>query len=165
MLLTFCPIKKNPSSRDNDFIQSLSVDYEFPTNGIAPRVNSNKLYHDYTRGIYYSDYALGSFFDKVRKSKLAENTLFIITADHGVWIYPDNKAIDNVIKQEIYFRMPLLFWSPKLIVPGVNPVLGSQLDIAPTILDIIRIRAKNSFLGTSLLRNDTEPRFRTNASR
>lgn len=133
-------------------------DGEFPTNDRVPKVEGEEFYQKYTKSVYYTDYCLGKFFEKVRKSPLAKNTVFIITGDHGIWFYPE-QIKDVVMKQEIYFRGPLIFWSPSHIKPQVIDTLASQLDVTPTILDMLNIHEPNAFLGSSLFRNDTPERF------
>lgn len=47
--------------------------------------------------------------------------------------------------------MPFLLYAPSLIEPGVIDVVGSQVDFAPTMLHLLGIRARNAFVGRSLL--------------
>ncbi len=56
------------------------------------------------QSIYYTDSCLGSFMRELRASSLWENTLVVITADHGVR-KPDNAVMYSPRK----FRIPLLF--------------------------------------------------------
>jgi phosphoglycerol transferase MdoB-like AlkP superfamily enzyme len=135
-------------------------DSDYPTIPKTPKVRGNADYVNYSRGIYYADYALGKFFDAVRKSKLYDNTVFILTGDHGIWYFPDQITTTNEVwKKELYFRNPCIIWSPKLLKPQVIETLASQLDIAPTLLDLLNIQVTNSFMGTSVLRDDTDTRF------
>jgi len=134
-------------------------DWDYPTNDRVPRVKGNKLYRSYTKGIYYTDHALGQFIERARRTDWGKNTLFVITGDHGVWIYPDKEGLDNIQRQEIYFRVPLLFWAPKYLPSKKSVRVASQIDIAPSIIDLLNIRARNSFLGTSLFRPEpVDPR-------
>jgi len=64
-----------------------------------------------------------------------------------------------VRKQEVYFRVPGLFFSPLIKKPREITTLGSHIDFAPTLLDMLKIYSPNSFLGTSLLRETNGPRF------
>ncbi len=135
-------------------------DPDYPTISKTPLLKGNKDYLSYSHGIFYADYALGKFFDAVRASKLYDNTVFILTGDHGIWYFPDNVGSDNEVwKKELYFRSPCIIWSPKLLKPQALDVLGSQVDITPTLLDLLNINVPNSFMGTSLLRDDTDTRY------
>jgi hypothetical protein len=47
--------------------------------------------------------------------------------------------------------MPLVIYAPRLIKPAVSDVIASQVDFAPTMLHLLGIRGRNSFVGRSLL--------------
>jgi hypothetical protein len=103
-------------------------------------------YKNYQRGISYTDKALGQFWSKFKQSKFAENTIVIITADHGVPYYPseDMAAVD---KREILFRIPFVLIDPDAPEPAVITTQLSQLDVAPTVLSMLDITSKNAFIG------------------
>jgi len=110
---------------------------------------SNDIYPNYQKGIFYTDDALGKFWDKFNNSTLAKNTIVIITADHGVPFYP-NDVTDNVAKHEILYRVPLLIVTPERTHRIIDEPL-SHLDIAPTALSMLNITAPVSFIGRPFL--------------
>jgi len=131
--------------------------YDYPTNDQAPIVEASPEYRRYAHGIYYTDYAVSGFIEKILESKLADNTIIIITGDHGLWLFPPGVA-DPLQKREMYFRLPLCIWGPPdVITPGIDHTLGSQLDIAPTLMEILKISADNTFLGQSLINTNIAP--------
>jgi len=96
--------------------------------------------------VSYTDAALGRFFELARHSPYWSDTVFMVTADH------------NMGKWEMNYRERQ--WIPLLIlVPGdpgfprgvVDATLGSQVDMAPTALELLGISATQSFAGQSLL--------------
>ena len=105
--------------------------------------------NDYRKGIYYTDQALKQFFTAFWQSDLASNTHVIITGDHGVWAFDQSKTYSQLAKDEYFFRIPLMIWSPDK-QKNINTALSSHIDIAPTILDILDIKTDNSFIGKSL---------------
>ncbi|MCI5132086.1 MAG: LTA synthase family protein, partial [Candidatus Electrothrix sp. EH2] len=116
--------------------------FDFPyseTPKILPETADNK-YSNYCRGIYYTDWAMGEFMKRMRKKSYFNNTLFIITADHGIWYFPPEEKLSTVEKQEAYFRMPLLFYAPAVLAPKVSDIVTSQIDVAPTVLDLLGIQ-------------------------
>ena len=118
------------------------------------RVPGTQHYRDYLKGVHYTDHAIGEFLKAAREQPWFSRTLFVIVGDHGVRAYPeraDGTSFGPVLETEIYFRGPLILYAPGLVEPGVSDRLGSQIDIAPTLLDLLQIRADNSFLGVSLL--------------
>ncbi|MBI4082842.1 MAG: LTA synthase family protein [Candidatus Lambdaproteobacteria bacterium] len=109
----------------------------------APEVPNARLLNSFA----YMDASLGRFFDLARHSGYWRNTVFFITADHNLG-GSDLNALERM-------------WTPLLVLdPGdpsfpagqVSGLLGSQVDIAPTALDLLGISAPNSFVGRSLLR-------------
>jgi phosphoglycerol transferase MdoB-like AlkP superfamily enzyme len=112
---------------------------------------SDKKYSDYCRGMYYTDWAMGEFMARMKNKPYFDNTLFIITSDHGIWYFPPEERLTTVEKQEAYFRMPFLFYAPAVLEPKVSNIVTSQLDVAPTVLDLLGLHRKNSFVGQSML--------------
>lgn len=121
----------------------------YPTSDQTPVVCRDKLYTDFTRGVYYTDHAVGRFIDSVRDKPWFDDTIFVFTSDHGAWIYPDELGLNALQKQEAYFRMPMLFYAPAMVDPGVVQGVTSQVDFAPTLLDLLGLRERNAFVGRS----------------
>ena len=82
--------------------------------------------------IGYSDNALRKFFESAKKEPLFENTIFIITADHtNQFWYPYYSAPVN------RFSIPVLFYHPNNSLKGENDVLMQQMDIFPSLIDLL----------------------------
>ncbi|MEJ7646876.1 MAG: sulfatase-like hydrolase/transferase [Chryseolinea sp.] len=79
---------------------------------------------------YYTDKSFGDFIDRAKVSTWWNNTLIVVTADHG-HIYPDNPGVSNPDK----FRIPMLWLGGALAKSDtvVHSVAG-QPDIPNTIL-------------------------------
>jgi arylsulfatase A-like enzyme len=122
----------------------------YPTSAQTPNLSGDKLYSDYTKGIYYTDYALGQFIREARGKAWFDRTLFVITSDHGAWVFPKDIPVHALRMHEAYFRMPLLFLAPRMLAPSVRDEVMSQVDVAPTLLDLLGLRARQSFVGRSL---------------
>jgi glucan phosphoethanolaminetransferase (alkaline phosphatase superfamily) len=128
-----------------------------------PRVEDSeefRIYKDYVAGMQYTDHAVGHFFDLARKHSWFKNTLFVILGDHGIWVFPERgeRHLTPAEKMEAYHRVPLILYSPAHLEPRVVPTLGSQVDLAPTLLDLLGVKAANSFEGVSLLQDVGKPR-------
>ena len=129
-------------------------DYDLAFPASLDRVEGNDHYRAYLKGMYYTDHAIGGFLASARGRPWFDRTLFVILGDHAVRAYPDRSdggALGPVLETEIYFRGSLLLYAPSWLEPARLEVLGSQIDVAPTILDLLNIRSENSFLGVSLL--------------
>lgn len=100
----------------------------------------------FLNSLRYSDWSLGKFFNEAKKLNYFENTVFIITADHA----------EGTREKNIYesFHIPCLFYSPVHINPGFDTSVHSQVDILPTILDILQLQTIHSSFGKSMLASD-----------
>ncbi len=101
-------------------------------------------------GVRYADFAKNYFIESARKKPWFDNTLFIIVADHGARVYGRAE-----IPIESY-RIPMLFYSPKHLKPGVFESLTTQIDIAPTALGLLGIGYSAPFFGRDVLQSPPE---------
>jgi phosphoglycerol transferase MdoB-like AlkP superfamily enzyme len=81
----------------------------------------------------YTDFAFKKFFEAAKKESWFENTIFIITADHGNRIYYGDEY-DKIVNRN---AVPLLIYDPNTRFSGANYELAQQIDIYPTLLDMI----------------------------
>lgn len=103
---------------------------------------------DLDLSIRYSDYSLQKFFEYASKLSWFENTIFIITSDHTLY----NSRTDFFTT----YHIPLLIYSPKHISPSVNNKISSQVDILPTVIDLLNISTVHSSMGISMLDTNKE---------
>jgi len=102
--------------------------------------------------IGYSDNALKLFFDSAKNEPWFENTLFIITADHtNQFWYPFYSTPIN------RFAIPILFYHPNGSFKGVNNELTHQMDIFPSIVDLVGYEKPINSWGRSLFSNSGKP--------
>ena len=105
----------------------------------------------YLNRLYYSDYALGMFLKKAQQQSWFENTIFIMCADHQAYGVGGQNGTFEKTKVDKTFKIPMIIYCPKLFKHKIiKDVVGSQLDIVPTILDILNIKTPYSSLGKSL---------------
>lgn len=107
------------------------------------------------------DHHLGRIFDWLKATGLWDETLIIITSDHGEMLG------DHFMwgKQTVYdacFHVPLLIRDPRCLLKAGSKIesLVESVDIAPTILEWIGASAPPEFDGYSLLpylTDDTPP--------
>lgn len=118
--------------------------------------DKKKIISLYDGEIRYTDDLIASLFNTLKKYNIDEQTLIIITADHGeeYWDSSDLAIVHGMLKYHIA-RVPLIMWNPKLFPHSrvvTEPV--SLADLTPTILDIAKAKKalpKYSFDGISLL--------------
>jgi phosphoglycerol transferase MdoB-like AlkP superfamily enzyme len=103
----------------------------------------------------YSDWALGQFFDKARQMPWFDETLFVVVGDHGFG------APEEVTEMDLLrFHVPML-----LIAPGIaetfgsrRDVVGTQVDIVPTIMGRLGGEVRHQCWGRDLLTLEADDR-------
>jgi len=94
--------------------------------------------------VKYTDYSIGRFIDQAQSRPWFADTLFVIVADHCA------SAAGKTKLPVSGYHIPLIFYAPKLLLPGRYTRLASQIDIPPTLLDILGLPGDNHFYGLSL---------------
>ena len=107
----------------------------------------------------YTDYAIKRFFDEAKKQPWFDNTIFVMVADHCNQIYYDEyqKPINR-------FAVPILIYQPNSKYVGVDDDFAQQIDIYPTILDMIGYDKPFRSWGRSLLDNKSSQPFFINST-
>jgi len=96
--------------------------------------------------IRYTDFALSQFFKQCKNKEWFENTIFIITADHTSGVRFSKKYKHKTARIEI----PLIIFSGDSSFVGRNKNIVQQIDIMPTLLEIINYDKKYFSFGKSM---------------
>ena len=109
--------------------------------------------------VEYTDFALKRFFTEAKKSTWFENTIFVLVADHANQIFYDeyNQPINR-------FAVPIIIYKPNSKYVGVDTDLAQQIDIYPTILDMIGYQKPFRSWGRSLLDKKSQTPFVINST-
>jgi arylsulfatase A-like enzyme len=103
---------------------------------------------------------IGGLMDSLRERNLADDTLVVITGDHGEAFHQIHNTTGHgfsVYDEEV--KVPLILWNPRLIPKGYRvPTIGSHVDLAPTVLDLLGVPAPAEWQGSSLFAPDHPPR-------
>jgi len=83
--------------------------------------------------VAYSDYAMQTFFEKVKNEDWFKNTIFIITADHTCGNRFEEKYKNKIGK----YAIPLLIFSGDSSLQGKEEAIVQQIDIMPTALELL----------------------------
>jgi len=89
----------------------------------------------YDGEIRYMDHLLGQFFQFLRQEGVFENTLVVVTADHGELFGEHGLVYHQFSLAEELIRVPLLVKRPGQTDGTVDDDLVSLVDLAPTVLD------------------------------
>ena len=95
--------------------------------------------------VQYTDYAIGAFLREAARKPWFRNTVFVIVADHT-----NGSAGRTDLPVERY-RIPCFIYSPGNIEPGSITTLCSQIDVAPTLFDLLGFSYYSGFMGRSVL--------------
>lgn len=101
----------------------------------------------------YADDALRRFFATARTMPWYANTLFVITADHTADLERTGQASGSAYDHWI----PLLYYMPSAIAPHADRRVTQQVDVLPTVLDLIGYTRPFFAFGASALRDERSP--------
>ncbi len=111
-------------------------------------------YGHYLRTFHYSDMCLGNLVKALEEKGLSDNTILIVMGDHGQPMGEHDQSIVNqfgLFEENIH--VPCLIHAPgRIQTPKMIDQLGSQLDLFPTIMDMLGLKGLNHTVGGSLLR-------------
>ncbi len=99
---------------------------------------------------------VGRLIEKMKGWKILDSTIIIITADHGEellehgFIGHASTSLNAQLYEEI-IRIPLIIRYPKKIHARIISHISQQVDIMPTILDLISLPVPSGLQGNSLL--------------
>ncbi|GAI17193.1 unnamed protein product, partial [marine sediment metagenome] len=102
----------------------------------------NHLNELYDAELLYVDHLIGQMIKILKKSKLWDETIFIVTSDHGENI-GDHGHMDHIFSlHETLIKIPLIIRYPKNFSPGTRDDRSVQLvDIFPTLLNLLDIKS------------------------
>ncbi|RXM52779.1 MULTISPECIES: LTA synthase family protein [unclassified Chryseobacterium] len=110
--------------------------------------------------IQYTDYAIKKYFETAKKQPWFNNTIFVFTGDHTNQIYyPEyEKAMNR-------FAVPLVLYSPNPAyqLKGENQEMAQQIDIYPTLADLIGYNKPIRSWGRSLVSDKKYPGIMVNS--
>jgi arylsulfatase A-like enzyme len=137
-----------------------SVDGDMPTihyifdhnTGKLTGADVNHLRALYAGEVSFSDQQLGRLVDEVDRLGLRENTIVVMTGDHGEGLGNDGRWFHGSQLYYAEIHVPLIIRFPPAI-PANRSIKApvESIDIMPTILDLLKIPVPAGVQGTSLL--------------
>lgn len=115
---------------------------------------AKQLYTRYLETMHYTDYCIGLFIRLLKDRGLYEKSIIFILADNSA---PMGEHRGNFFALRYLYeenlKIPLLILAPgRLREPAVVNEVGSQVDLLPTVMDILGINDLNHAMGASLAR-------------
>jgi lipoteichoic acid synthase len=114
------------------------------------------------QSIHYTDKAIGEFIEGLKKDGLYDKSLIVIWGDHGSYTNISTALGANILPKLSNSQVPLIILNSGL----ENKIIyepASQLDIYPTITNLLGIVPPKSILGQDLFNTNTpvETHFET----
>ncbi len=129
---------------------------EFPYHGRSQQ-SLDEMYRHYCEMILSIDDSVGRVVESLKAQGVERETLILFTSDGGHF-WGEHGLIDKRCAYEESIRIPLLAYCPSLIKPGTKcNALVSNIDVAPTLLQLAGVEAPKSIDGQSFARLFNDP--------
>lgn len=129
-----------------------------------PNEYDDTLVGNYLQTAHYTDYALGTFIDKLKESGVWENSMVVIYGDHVGLPMNSLKANEKQLLAELtgkeynyseMFNIPLMITVPGVSNGATFEQLGGQVDVMPTIANLAGLSLQNRiYFGQDLLNHE-----------
>ena len=117
---------------------------------------AKKLIHAYYACISYIDAQIGRVLTALDELGLAEDTIIILTSDHGFSLSEHNRwSKHSLFKTEL--QVPLMIKVPGLTKPSQSDSFAELVDLYPTICELLNINGPKNLQGNSLVENLNDP--------
>lgn len=103
--------------------------------------------------VKYTDFAIGGFLREAREKPWFDDTIFVITADHGA------RRLSRRDTSPAKYHIPGILYAPKIIPPRRYEALCSQSDLMPTVLGLLGASYTSKFFGRDVLRDPANRAF------
>lgn len=111
----------------------------------------------YEEDISSTDSYIGDIIQKLKDEDLFDNTIIIITSDHGETLGEGGVFfIHGYSTKDYMVKLPLIIHYPEKLKHKVIDYQTSRLDVLPTILDLAGIKKHSDFQGKNLFEEKTE---------
>lgn len=125
----------------------------------APYMPAEPFRSRYAKNLYngeiaYVDMNIGKLLAKLDDLGVRDNTLIVVAGDHGEGLGEHGEKTHSLLTYDATLHTPLIFHSPKLMPKGhVIRKQVSNVDIMPTILDLLGVDSDLEFDGVSLIKD------------
>src|SRR5204862_145087 len=82
---------------------------------------------------------IGQFMAQARSQSWFNDTLFVSVPDHCA------SVAGNTQLPVARYRIPLIFYAPDMLKPGVFSKMVSQIDLPPTLLDLLEAKGDDHY--------------------
>jgi arylsulfatase A-like enzyme len=112
---------------------------------------------DRVKSFYYgmislNDKYVGGILEELKTQQLDARTVVVFNADHGEMLGDHGLLFKGGYMYEEVLRIPLIMRAPGKIAPGtLSRVFSEEIDVLPTVLELLGVPAHQGIQGRSLL--------------
>lgn len=108
--------------------------------------------------ISLNDKYVGQILDELKSQGLDERTVVVFNADHGEMLGDHGLLFKGGYMYDEVLHTPLVIRAPGKVKAGaVNRALTEEIDVLPTVLELLNVPAHKGIQGQSLLRGEGRP--------
>jgi N-acetylglucosamine-6-sulfatase len=113
---------------------------------------SDETIRDRLRMLAAVDDSVGLLLDALEESGRLDDTVFIVTSDHGYWYGEHGLSVERRLAYEEGIRVPLLVrYRPKFPPGSVVDQIALSVDLAPTLIALAGAKPEQQMDGRSSL--------------
>lgn len=121
-----------------------------------PEAEKDIVINRYDNAIRFVDDQVARIEKKLRELGKLDNTLWVITSDHGEMFFERGLVTHGKTLNEVEARVPIILSWPKQIQPEVREEPVSHLDIMPSVFDVMDLPPHPSWQGRSFVEPDPD---------
>jgi hypothetical protein len=108
---------------------------------LAPEASKEALFTEGRERLRQLDASLAAIVDALKRNGLYENTVIVVTADHGLRTRKEAGFLKTTVLNEVSYHVPMLIHDPRMKQGVEITDLTSHLDISPTLHCLYGARA------------------------
>ncbi len=112
------------------------------------KIKGNSTDDKFLNSVAYADSCIGAFVSRLKQLEIWENTLIIITADHGA-LYPG----PTEIREPASYRIPLIWTGGVIKKPGTIDNIACEPDLMPTLIKQLGWQVDSTRFGHDIFSN------------
>ncbi len=106
----------------------------------------------YDSNVSYQDEVLGKLVEKLQAWGIYDQTMIIVTADHGDEQWEDGRVGHGGSERETLLHVPMMIHYPPMFPGGTKVKEGTEgIDIVPTLADALGVQVDPEWQGASLI--------------
>ncbi len=159
------PLMKNIEGKRFDFMVTLSSHkpFDLPESkkNIVLNEEDQNYFGSYVQSVNYVDGVIGDFIEQLKSEGLYDNSIIVFYGDHyGIGV-ENAEAIDSLERflgheytHEDMLNIPLIVHIPGLGTSETYDISGGQVDLLPTLLNLMGIRNEYLTFGRDLINSE-----------